>query len=325
MKPILLFPGAAASSSLGFGTTSLMGVPTTRERLALLESAFEAGIRHFDTAPSYGHGESERVLGDFIAGKREQLTITTKFGIQAPAMVKSRLVNLMARRILRLLPGLRKALARKAVALSHKGDFTPAAARRSLDQSLIALKTDHVDLLLLHEPGLADAASVEMHEHLEAEVKRGRIRAYGCGGEIAAIQQIADAKLPTARWLQFEDNVLSRRIEGIRSTGARCITYRTFNQALPWLANWLAADPGRKAGWNRELQLNLDEAGVLAGLMQAASHRRNPDGMVLFSSSRAENIRAAVRIASGTVFSTGQLEKFEELTRHVPLAAPDAG
>jgi D-threo-aldose 1-dehydrogenase len=319
MKQLSLFPGAAASTILGFGTTSLMGAPTSKDRLVLLEIAFEAGIRHFDTAPAYGYGEAERILGDFLVGKRDRVTITTKFGIAAPTVVKFRIVNLMARRILRLLPSMRKTLSRQAQALSKKSVFTPAEARRSLDQSLTALKTDHVDLFLLHEPTYADAASGEMTQFLEEEARRGRIRAFGCGGEFSAIQSIAAAKLPTASWLQFEDNVLSRRIEGIRTTGARCITYRTFHQALAYLTRWLEADPGRYGEWERQLQVNLREEETLAGLMQAASHCRNPDGIVLFSTRRANRIRSAAQIASGNRFSREQLQKFDELTKCIRL------
>jgi D-threo-aldose 1-dehydrogenase len=323
VKQLTFFPHAPASTILGFGTTRLMGAATSKERLALLETAFESGIRHFDTAPYYGYGESERILGNFIAGKREQLTITTKFGMQAPAMVKSRMVNLMARRILRVFPFMRKTLSRKAQKLSKKGAFSPAEARRSLDQSLVALKTDHVDLFLLHEPAFEDAASEVMHQFLEAEVKRGRIRAYGCGGEFSAIQSIATAKLPTASWLQFEDNALSRKIEIIRPTGARCITYRTFLEALAELTDWLEAVPGRYAEWERQLQAGLRETGVLAGLLQAASHLRNPEGIVLFSTRRADRIRAAARVASGKQFSQEQVQKFDALAQMV-LVQPAA-
>lgn len=319
MRSLTLFPGSAPSTNLGFGTTCLMGLPGSKERLALLETAFDAGIRHFDTAPYYGYGEAERILGDFSVGKRDQLTITTKYGLQPPAMVKSRWVNLLARRILRLFPGLRTRLSQKAQTLSKKGSFTAAEGRRSLEQSLVALKTDHVDLFLLHEPTLADASSEEMCQFLEAEVKRGRIRAYGCGGEFAAIQSIATANLPTAQWLQFEDNVLGRRIEIIRPTGARCITFRTFLEALPQVVAWLEAASGRYAEWERELQVDIHAEGVLAGLMQAASHLRNPDGMVLFSTRRADRIQAAVSVASGRQFSPEQVRKFDALARMVSV------
>ena len=163
-----------------------------------------------------------------------------------------------------------------------------------------------------------------MHQCLEEEVKRGRIRAYGCGGEFSAIQDIANAKLPTSSWLQFEDNVLSRRIEKILPTGARCITYRTFLEALAGLTSWLEALPDRYAEWERQLQVNLHEEGVLAGLLQAASHFRNPDGIVLFSTRRADHIRTAARIASGRRFSPEQIQKFDELARKVSIQSGPA-
>jgi len=57
-------------------------VPSHRDAVALLEYAFELGIRYFDTAPSYG--TSEERLGCFLksltASERRELTIATKFG-----------------------------------------------------------------------------------------------------------------------------------------------------------------------------------------------------------------------------------------------------
>ena len=59
-------------------------VPSESEAIALLESAFDLGIRYFDTAPSYGDGVSEERLGRFLkrmpAGQRSQVTVATKFG-----------------------------------------------------------------------------------------------------------------------------------------------------------------------------------------------------------------------------------------------------
>ena len=54
---------------------------TTSRRLRLLETAYAHGIRHFDTAPLYGQGEAESLLGQFSRGKRDSITITTKFGL----------------------------------------------------------------------------------------------------------------------------------------------------------------------------------------------------------------------------------------------------
>lgn len=73
-----IFTGAPAFINLGFGNTSPMSLSSSQNRLALLEAAFDAGIRHFDTALYYGYVEAERILGDFIVGKRDQFTNTTK-------------------------------------------------------------------------------------------------------------------------------------------------------------------------------------------------------------------------------------------------------
>jgi D-threo-aldose 1-dehydrogenase len=316
LKPFYPFPNSSATTHLGFGTTSMMGLPSTKERLALLECVFESGIRHFDTAPLYGYGEAERVLGEFLRGRRDQVTVATKYGINPPAIMKTRWMNLLVRRVLRVLPFLRKAVSRQAQSLSKRSVFNAAEARTSLDQSLLALGTDYVDLFLLHEPTFEDASSEEIHGFLAEEMQRGRIRAFGCGGSHAVIQIIASAKLPTSQWLQFEDHVLSRRIEGIQSAGERCITFGSF-KALPKLTDWLKSVPGRCAAWERALDCDCRSQDTLAALLQAASHGRNPDGIVLFSTRRADRIAAAVKTASGNEFSGEQLRKFDELTKSI--------
>ena len=295
-----------------------MGLSSTAERLALLECAFDAGIRHFDTAPYYGYGEAERVLGDFIRSRRDQVTITTKYGIAAPTVVKARWINLLARRILQLAPALRGPLSRKAQTMTKKCAFNPAEARQSLDASLTALKTDHLDLFLLHAPSVADAASEELHAYLEDEVRRGRIRAFGCGGDADVIQEIARAKLPTSHWLQFEDNALNRRIEGIQATGARCLTFGPFKGALATITQWLDSDPARRAEWERQLGCDCRSESSLAALLQATAHARNPDGIVLFSTHRADRVRAAARVASGEQIPPEQVDKFAELAMRIP-------
>jgi D-threo-aldose 1-dehydrogenase len=104
-------------SRLGFGTSGIMGAAlTTAGRLKLLDAAFDAGIRHFDTAPLYGFGEAESLLGRFLRGRRDAITITTKFGL-LPASVHplARPLIPLARGLnRRLLPPLRRGVARLA-------------------------------------------------------------------------------------------------------------------------------------------------------------------------------------------------------------------
>jgi aryl-alcohol dehydrogenase-like predicted oxidoreductase len=50
----------------------------------MLERAFALGITHFDVARAYGFGRAEGILGKFLRGRRDQVTVATKLGLQPP-------------------------------------------------------------------------------------------------------------------------------------------------------------------------------------------------------------------------------------------------
>src|SRR4051812_6237216 len=51
-----------------------------REALRVVEAALEAGCDFFDTAPGYGDGRSEELLGQAVRTVRDRVTLCTKFG-----------------------------------------------------------------------------------------------------------------------------------------------------------------------------------------------------------------------------------------------------
>src|SRR5438067_8791101 len=70
---------------LGFGGWAVGGTrwgapPAERERVAAVERAIERGITLFDTAPTYGAGASESLLGRVLRPHRERVAIATKIG-----------------------------------------------------------------------------------------------------------------------------------------------------------------------------------------------------------------------------------------------------
>src|SRR5207248_3024457 len=83
-----------------------------------------------------------------------QVTVTTKYGI--PAAKRQGLISMarsVARPIVKAVPGLKRGLtsaAAKATSPGPKPSFTAAEARKSLDRSLRELKTDRIDIWLLH-------------------------------------------------------------------------------------------------------------------------------------------------------------------------------
>jgi aryl-alcohol dehydrogenase-like predicted oxidoreductase len=122
------------------------------EAARLVEAAYEKGIRFFDTANIYGQGESERILGAALRGRRNRVIIATKAGQHFPAWMT------LARPLKRFLgPMIRRSDSGRSVVSRIREaklpqDFSDGYLRASTEASLRRLKTDYVDILLLHSP-----------------------------------------------------------------------------------------------------------------------------------------------------------------------------
>ena len=162
-------------SSLGFGCGDVgglivKGTPAERERA--VRRAIDAGVNYFDTASSYGNGESERNLGATLKAVGVRPYVGTKFRLEPSE------TNLAA------------------------------AVGRSLDASLQRLGMDSVDLLQLHNlitredgspaPGRGVSARRVLDEvvpALDSLRRQGKIRHFGITalGDSAAVNQVIDA------------------------------------------------------------------------------------------------------------------------------------
>lgn len=71
-------------SALGLGCMGMSefyGPSDEGQNIATLDAALERGIDFLDTADMYGHGANEELLGRFLIGRHDRVTIATKFGI----------------------------------------------------------------------------------------------------------------------------------------------------------------------------------------------------------------------------------------------------
>ena len=159
-------------STLGFGCGNvggliIRGTPAERERA--VARAMELGVNYFDTAPSYGDGESERNLGQVLKALKARVQVGTKF---------------------RLDP--------------HDLHEIPGAVARSLDQSLKRLALERVDLFQLHNriESARGAGAVSLGDVLNEVVPAvQKLRQQGkvgfCGitalGETRALHQAIDS------------------------------------------------------------------------------------------------------------------------------------
>lgn len=128
-------------------------LPTDAEVAAILGRALDLGVNLFDTAPAYG--TSEERLGAFVKAHRKEIVLVTKCG---EFFEKG----------------------------ASRWDFSKSALEGQIAASLRRLKTDAVDVLLLHSDGRDEEALAQGAETLRAAKKRGQARAVGISAKTDA-------------------------------------------------------------------------------------------------------------------------------------------
>jgi aryl-alcohol dehydrogenase-like predicted oxidoreductase len=208
MQQIGLGSTGLRAPALGFGCAALLGRTGKRESLQALSTAWDEGIRFFDTARSYGYGESEALLGSFLKGRRQQAIIATKFGIlPARQTTLKRVAKAGARALLAAVPRAHALLQKRAAGQFTAGQFTLPVLRQSLEESLRKLGTDYVDLLFLHA---APASVLEQEDLLDAlarVVEAGKVRFVGLSAEPEVVAVALDRQIRPLSAMQFPCNV----------------------------------------------------------------------------------------------------------------------
>lgn len=196
------------SSVLGFGCAALMGRAGRRESLRALAAAWEAGITFYDTARSYGYGQSESLLGQFLRERRSQAVIATKFGIlPSPQPSWKRLAKPLVRSLLRVAPGLRGAVRQRTTNEFTPNLFSVDMLLKSLEQSLRSLGTDYVDLLFMHSAPASVLRQDDLLLALEKLVSTGKVRVAGISADPGVIGAALQQKPSPLKSVQFPCNI----------------------------------------------------------------------------------------------------------------------
>ncbi|WP_116131027.1 aldo/keto reductase [Tropicimonas sp. IMCC34043] len=142
-------------TALSFGGASignLGGVVSEDDARAVLQHAWDAGIRYFDTAPRYGRGLSEQRLGAFLRGlPRSDYVLSTKVGrvlSPGPQMAE-------ADGFVDPLPN------------AVRYDYSADGIRESFAQSCERLGTDHIDIVYVHDIGDYTHGAAEGARHMD--------------------------------------------------------------------------------------------------------------------------------------------------------------
>ena len=307
--------------SVGFGCSTLTSVGH-KKALRLLDSAFDAGVRHFDVARYYGYGETESILGNFIKPLRTQITVTTKFGIDPPRRTSALRIALGAgRRILRFVPSARR-IVQKHVALGVKGSaFTVADAQTNLETSLRELGTDYIDLYLLHDYVTGAHPSDELVAFLHQAVKVGKIRYFGLGTSVDSVMRALDSEPELCGVIQFQNSVLTRNLDKLpsQSRPRLVITHGALAGAFSSVSVFLKGADSRVKDWSKRLDLDCSDDRTLAALLLNYAVEANPSGVLLFSARNTDRIRDNAKSILERRVTPSQVKLFTQLIeRNMP-------
>jgi aryl-alcohol dehydrogenase-like predicted oxidoreductase len=201
------------ASVLGFGCAAVMGRIGRRESLRAINAAYDGGITFFDTARSYGYGESENVVGEFLRGRRDRVVVSTKFGIVPIRQPKWKRALMPAlRSLLEIAPPARKLLRGQVKSQLKDNQLTVKVLRQSIEESLRRLRTDYVDVLFMHAAPASTLAQADLLNELEQLIIAGKIRMAGISSEPEVIATALEARIPVLRAMQFSVNLFDLRM-----------------------------------------------------------------------------------------------------------------
>ncbi|MET7739220.1 aldo/keto reductase [Streptomyces sp. NPDC005385] len=227
--------GALSFGAAGIG--NLYTEVTDEQARAAVDTAWDCGIRTYDTAPHYGIGLSERRLGAALRDRPRALyTLSTKVGrLLEPAD-----------------PGGDDLAQGFAVPATHRRvwDFSADGVRRSLDASLERLGLDRVDVVYLHDPDdHAEQAFHEAYPALEELRSQGVVGAIGAGmNQTAMLTRFVqdtdvDVVLCAGRYTLLDHRALTDLLPAARRRGTSVVVGGAFNSGL-------LADPGPGSTYN---------------------------------------------------------------------------
>ncbi|TIR34434.1 MAG: aldo/keto reductase, partial [Mesorhizobium sp.] len=183
------------ASAVGLGTWAIggwmWGGTDEAESIAAIQASIDAGVSLIDTAPAYGLGRSEEIVGKAIKGRRDRAVIATKCGLNWHSKKGNHFFDQDGTPVNRYLG---------ADGIAYE-----------VEQSLRRLGTDYIDLYITHwqDPTTPIAETMEALERLKSA---GKIRAIGASNLNAAeLQQYVAAGQLDA--IQERYSMLDREIE----------------------------------------------------------------------------------------------------------------
>ena len=297
------------------------GRTSKKDSLVALAAAYDAGINFYDTARSYGYGQSEGLLGEFFRGRRDSVVLCTKFGI-LPAQQggwKQKLKPL-ARGVVRVFPGLRSAVRKQAGDQFVAGQFSVETLRDSFETSLRELKTDYVDMLLLHAAPMSVLAQDDLLEAMGRLVESGKARMAGISGDSDVIERYFEqrpAMLTTAQFALNASNMSLTEATGRNGDLLLVANHPYGGPAGAAGAKTLVAELQQLSGLSSQLKEKLDPADpqVMPELLLNCILQGTGVSAVIPAMMQLRHIQSNIRAIESCRFSADELVTLRGLLR----------
>lgn len=198
---------------LGFGCAAISGEGggygfgkiTTDQSVNLLRSAFDLGVRVFDTAPIYGYGLSEQRLGKAFKQNRDEIFIISKSGITWHPSSRVNMTN------------------------------DPKVTQKMLEQSLRDLDSDYIDLYMIHWPD----EKVDIRRPLEVLAKAQKdqkIKHVGlCNtnmNDLKKAKEIVSVEVVQSQLNIFENNVIDELFPYLNENNISFMSWGTLDKGI---------------------------------------------------------------------------------------------
>jgi D-threo-aldose 1-dehydrogenase len=196
----------------------------------------------------------------------------------------------------------------------QRAAFSAADAEKSLENSLRALQTDHIDIYLLHEAGPVDTSD-ELLAFLERKQQEGVVGRFGTGSDFVKVSAMASMRPAFADVLQFENSVIRPNLQRLTATPDSwlAITHGALGGSFRQLRDDVQADATLRTRCSGALGVDVGDSRHLASAMLSWAVLSNVQGTMLFSSSRPANVRSNMAALHNAQFTYEQLNEFGRL------------
>jgi aryl-alcohol dehydrogenase-like predicted oxidoreductase len=280
--------------------------------------AWDSGITLFDTARSYGFGEAERVLGEFLQGKRYRAIVATKYGIAPQRQSAAKRIAVEVARAAFKVPGVRGLVRGKGTGARTFGQFSAEGLRASVETSLRELRTDYIDVLFLHEASEAVLQSAGLMLAIEGLVGAGKVLRVGLYAGTDVIDSTIENVPTTIGAAQFGADPFSPLVAGFAARNQREILlvgnhpFGSEDRMGRFAATLYASS--RDETVPTELREKLKDGGdqmILDALLGLGLQASGLHTMV-FSMMRRDHLEANVRAAEKCRFTATELKLIQQ-------------